>query len=241
MRYHYLPRSAIADEAARAAAASPPAAPPGWAILRAAQPYDLATPGTPRGILDLARAAEAGGGWRHGATLALAMSADGAQVVASLCLRLVGDVPPPPLKGSFSCRRCRRWLEGDWSAADPAARVEIERQMATGRCDACAARESGRRRAWASYVRVTDAEGGISWKPGGAQLLDTTRPERTLLTIGLLELRAVLLGVPYIPPPPRPGPPRLACPRCDKVTPFSTSTWRPYTRHRCETAAESRR
>ncbi len=42
-----------------------------------------------------------------------------------------------PLKGSFSCRTCRRWLEGEWSRATPDERVEIQRQMAAGHCDDC--------------------------------------------------------------------------------------------------------
>lgn len=76
---------------------------PSHAILRPAQPYDLATPGTPTGILAVARAAEQGaslrppGGWRHRATFALAASNDAeSAVVASLVLRLVGDLPGRP-------------------------------------------------------------------------------------------------------------------------------------------------
>lgn len=41
------------------------------------------------------------------------------------------------MKGSTSCRVCRHWFEGDWSAADAAGRKEIERQMHQGHCDEC--------------------------------------------------------------------------------------------------------
>ncbi len=40
-------------------------------------------------------------------------------------------------KSAHSCRVCGRWLEGEWSAADAAQRVEIQRQMDAGHCDAC--------------------------------------------------------------------------------------------------------
>lgn len=70
-----------------------PAAP--YAILRPAQLYDLATPGTPAGILAVARAAQQGGGWRTVATFALAADPAGV-VVASLALRLCGDLPGRP-------------------------------------------------------------------------------------------------------------------------------------------------
>lgn len=47
-----------------------------------------------------------------------------------------------PLKSSHECRRCRRWLEGEWSSASPEERIEIERQMSVGRCDDCTRREA---------------------------------------------------------------------------------------------------
>ncbi len=52
------------------------------------------------------------------------------------------DLPyVPPLKSSFSCRICRRWLEGEWSSATTKeARDEIQRQMGVGRCDDCTRR-----------------------------------------------------------------------------------------------------
>jgi hypothetical protein len=43
----------------------------------------------------------------------------------------------PPLAHSELCRMCSRWLEGDWTRADPAEKRELERQMAVGRCDDC--------------------------------------------------------------------------------------------------------
>jgi hypothetical protein len=189
VRYYYAPGSAAAHDRAVAelgGGATP--AEPRWAILRPAQPYDLSTPGTPGGILDVARAAAAGGVWQARATFALAASPDGTEIVASLCLRLAGDLP--------------------------------------GR----------QRRAWAVYVR---AEGGAApavWKPNGAGLLDAGDPARPLRTIGINELKATLRGEEWRPPPPRPGPPRLRCYTCDKPTPFSTTTWRPYARHRCDPA-----
>lgn len=97
MRYPYAPDSDAAHSASVAAVyAPPPLARP--VILRAAMPYDLATPGTPQGIKMLAAAAERGaplpppGGWRHRATFALAEDTD-RRIVASLCLRLSGDLP----------------------------------------------------------------------------------------------------------------------------------------------------
>lgn len=70
-------------------AAAPPA--PAYRVLRPAQPYDLATPGTPAGILAVARAADEGGAWAYLATLALAEEAETGEVVASLALRLRCD------------------------------------------------------------------------------------------------------------------------------------------------------
>lgn len=96
MRYSYAPDS----DAAHSLALLPPA-PPDLAvpvILRAARPYNLDTPGTPLGIRAVARAADQGaslpppGGWRHRAMFALAEDVDGA-IMASLSLRLAGDVP----------------------------------------------------------------------------------------------------------------------------------------------------
>lgn len=100
MRYSYVPGSAAADARAMAAAigGTAPPAPP-FVILRPAAPYDLATPGTPLGIVQVARAAEQGatlappGGWRHWAALAVATTPDGARTVATLALRLTGDLP----------------------------------------------------------------------------------------------------------------------------------------------------
>jgi hypothetical protein len=40
-------------------------------------------------------------------------------------------------KSAHSCRVCRRWLEGEWPDADAAGRVELQRQMDAGHCDAC--------------------------------------------------------------------------------------------------------
>jgi hypothetical protein len=72
------------------------AEPPAFAILRPAQAYDLATPGTPLGILAVARAADVGGVWRYSARFALAVAAApkaGDGVLASLALRLNADTP----------------------------------------------------------------------------------------------------------------------------------------------------
>lgn len=41
------------------------------------------------------------------------------------------------MKSSTSCRRCRRWLEGEWSDASPEEKVELQRQMDQGFCDVC--------------------------------------------------------------------------------------------------------
>lgn len=199
MKYAYVPGSDAADERARRAQDSPPV-PPGatWTVLRAAQPYDPATPGTPAGLLDLVRAAaEAEGGvWHAVVTLAVASSPDGEDVVASLALRLALDAPE----------------------------------------------DGRRRRAWVVYVRRGDRPWSATSTAagGGAALLDTQAGAVPMRTLGVLELKAILLGRTYVPPPPRPGPPRLRCYTCDKVTPFSTSTWRPYARHRCETNQDGR-
>jgi hypothetical protein len=40
-------------------------------------------------------------------------------------------------KSAHTCRVCGRWLEGEWSGADAAGRVEIQRQMDAGHCDTC--------------------------------------------------------------------------------------------------------
>lgn len=45
-----------------------------------------------------------------------------------------------PLKSNHQCRLCRRWLEGEWSGADPLGRIQIMRQMDFGRCDDCTRR-----------------------------------------------------------------------------------------------------
>lgn len=188
MRYYYVPGSAAAHDRAVAelGGGTTTSPEPRWAILRPAQPYDLATPGTPGGILEVARAAAHGGVWRARATFALAASPDGAEIVASLCLRLAGDLPDRP------------------------------------------------RRAWVVYVRAEGGAAPATWKPNGAGLLDVGDPARPLRTIGINELKATLRGEEWRPPPPRPGPPRMRCYTCDKPTPFSTTTWRPYTRHRCD-------
>lgn len=204
MKYSYAPGSAAAHDRAvaeleRGAAPKPPE----YAILRPAQPYDLETPGTPAGLLDVARAARQGahlpppGGWRYDARFALAQhtaAADPGDVVASLSLRLTGDLPAGP------------------------------------------------RRAWVAYVRRVDPETGASkWAPNGAAIIDHTDADparRGPRLIGVNELKATLRGEVYVPPPPRPGSPRLQCQTCDKVTPYSTTTWRPYTRHKCATGKE---
>lgn len=187
MKYPGLPRSAAAHDrtvAELAAGVAPPA--PAYTVVRPAQPYDLATPGTPRAVLDVAKAASAGGVYACMCTFALAADAAGG-VVASLALRFAGDLPGRP------------------------------------------------RRAWVVYVRSADEDGAVTWKPNGAALLDATDPGRPMRQLGVTELKAVLAGVPYVPPVPRPAAPKLQCQTCDKITSFSISTWRPYARHRCET------
>lgn len=54
------------------------------------------------------------------------------------------DLPVmPPLKSAHSCRRCSRWLEGEWNrAASDDERADIQRQMSAGRCDDCTRREA---------------------------------------------------------------------------------------------------
>ncbi len=104
MKYPYAQDSATAHDRAVAelGGGTQSERAPGPVILRADQPYDLTTPGTPQGIIAVARAAEQGatlpppGGWSHRATFALAQTPDGAEVIASLCLRLVGDLPGRP-------------------------------------------------------------------------------------------------------------------------------------------------
>lgn len=189
MRYAYASGSAAADERARLAQDAPPApANPAYTVLRPAASYDLSTPGTPAGLLAVARAAadDEGGAWAADGRFALAVDRAG-RPVASLALRL--QQPP--------------------------------------------------RRAWVVYVRTVDDDGRSSWKPNGAALLDpdASRPMRL---VGVTELLCILRRRPYVPPAPRPGPPRLRCYTCDKVTPFSTTTWRPYARHKCETTTEGR-
>jgi hypothetical protein len=97
VKYSYAPGSAAAhDRAVAELARGVPAPPPPFAILRPAQPYDLATPGTPLGILAVARAADVGEVWRYSATFALAVAAapkTGDGVLASLALRLNADAP----------------------------------------------------------------------------------------------------------------------------------------------------
>jgi hypothetical protein len=56
---------------------------------------------------------------------------------------LNGTAAPAPLRSSNSCRRCGRWLEGDWNrSTNDAERAELQRQMDAGRCDACTAKEA---------------------------------------------------------------------------------------------------
>jgi hypothetical protein len=40
-------------------------------------------------------------------------------------------------KSSHQCRVCARWLEGEWSGADVAGRIDLQRQMDLGHCDRC--------------------------------------------------------------------------------------------------------
>jgi len=191
MKYPGLPSSAAAhDRAVAELGAGAPPAKLAYVVLRPAEPYDLATSGTPLGLRQLAAAAAEGGAWFVWATLALALAADGA-VVASLALRCIGDLPGRP------------------------------------------------RRAWAAYVRTEAEDGTVSWVPNGAMLADHGDAERPVRIVGILELKAVLRGEVYVPPPPRPGPPRFRCYHCDQVTPFSVATWKPYARHRCETTKQT--
>lgn len=122
MRYGYAPGSDAAHAAGVAAAPATPAA-GGPTVLRPALPYDLATPGTPIGIRSLARAAAAGahlpppGGWQHRATFALAVDDSGAEVIASLCLRLIGDLPDRPRRAWVAYVRSE---EGGWQSSGAA-------------------------------------------------------------------------------------------------------------------------
>lgn len=189
MIYSYAPGSAAAHtravaELARGAAPAEAA----HVILRAAQPYDLATPGTPLGITAVARAADEGGVWRYIATFALAMPAGGEPdaVVASLALRLAGD-------------------------------------------------EGGRaRRAAVVYVRRTAADGRSRWEPhGSAVLLDSADAERPVRPVGVEELKAILRGRPWAPPPPRLTY-TVPCPTCRQPARL-TSAGQIYASHRCDT------
>lgn len=187
MRYSYAPGSAAAHERSIAErTGDTPAPSPAYVVIKPAQPYDLATPGTPLGLRQLSAAAAEGGIFTQAATFALAVSADGLDVVATLALRLRGDSP--------------------------------------GRV----------RRAYACYARRLGEDGSVSWLGDGSAILDSADEARPIRHVGILELRAIVAGRVYTPPPPRPGPPRLRCYTCDKVTSFSTTTWRPYARHRCE-------
>lgn len=41
-------------------------------------------------------------------------------------------------KSSTSCRRCRRWLEGEWNVAETdEGRKNLQREMDQGYCDIC--------------------------------------------------------------------------------------------------------
>lgn len=64
-----------------------------------------------------------------------------------------------PLKSSHQCRRCARWLEGEWSSADAAGRAELNRQMSVGRCDNCTRREA----ADLAAAEQTDTGGPEEW------------------------------------------------------------------------------
>lgn len=58
------------------------------------------------------------------------------------------------LKSSHECRRCKRWLEGDWARADVAARRAILAQMDQGECWPC---QKERLRAAYAFIRQLDA------------------------------------------------------------------------------------
>jgi hypothetical protein len=75
------------------------------------------------------------------------------------------DLPVmPPLKSAHSCRRCGRWLEGEWNSADDdQARADIQRQMSWGRCDDCTRREAGEA---AEDAAVEDGAGTVPAQPG---------------------------------------------------------------------------
>lgn len=51
--------------------------------------------------------------------------------------RRSGTAEMKRFKSSHQCRICGRWLEGEWSRADAAQRVELQRQMDAGVCDGC--------------------------------------------------------------------------------------------------------
>jgi hypothetical protein len=126
--------------------------PPPYVVIRPAAPYDLATPGTPQGLRQLAAAALEGGRFTASAALAVAISSADGSVVASLGLRMRGDEPGRP------------------------------------------------RRAWAVYVRREAEDGAVCWESAGAALLDAGAAPR-VRPIGILELRCVLRGEVYVPPP----------------------------------------
>jgi hypothetical protein len=201
MRYSYAPGSTAADERDFARRTAGDSAPPptGFVVVRPAVPYDLATPGTPQGLQLLVRAADAGahlpppGGWRYTVTLAVAVSADGGEVVASLALRLHGDLPPA------------------WH-----------------------------RRAWAVWQRRTGdtvpaGQQGV-WVPGGAQLRDSGHPDptRQWREVSLAELKTVVRGELWTPPPPRVAAPAFTvpCPSCGRPARL-TSQGRIYASHKC--------
>lgn len=80
------------------------------------------------------------------------------------------DLPVvPPLKSAHSCRRCRRWLEGEWAQEHtgerrPEVLDAIQRQMDAGRCDDCTRRET------AGLVQAAKDASGVGTVEPGAGL-----------------------------------------------------------------------
>lgn len=75
------------------------------------------------------------------------------------------DLPiMPPLKSAHSCRRCGRWLEGEWNRTDDDdERASIQRQMSDGRCDDCTRREVAQ---MAEDAAVAIGAGTVAPQPG---------------------------------------------------------------------------
>lgn len=160
------------------------------------------------------------------------------------------------LKSSGSCRLCKRWLEGEWSAARrKAERDALQRQMDAGRCDACAARRvarltwsmaetvDGEEQTTALVVHVLDNAGVVmayaAWHDGrsAGAVADTADGPRRF---GLRELTRLLLGEPEPPPPtPRPEPLKLPCRfACGKVVRYKDDLFTPY-KHDCTPAGQA--